>query len=53
MTELKLEPEQFGLLGSSFLLDLQMFSRREAEPAHNYPVAGIGVRPDPRGTGTG
>ena len=117
MTELKLEPEQFGLLGSSFFFlfsisaivvgfivnriadalgpagaggglgagavsdgghdrlhhavdlphhprrrrgagvfgggarDLQMVSRREANAAHRDPVAGIGVRRDPRGAG--
>src|ERR1700694_4050710 len=109
MTELKLEPEQFDLLGSSFFFlfsiaaivvgfivnriatrwvllalaavwglgqlhyaldlprhprgrrgtgglgggacDLQMVSRREANPSHGGPVAGIGVRRDPRGTG--
>ncbi len=117
MTELKLEPEQFGLLGSSFFflfsisaivvgfivnriatrwvllalaviwalaqfpmvgtvsfthapdlprhprrrrgtgvfgggaLGLQMVSRREANLAHRDPVAGLGVRRDPRGAG--
>ena len=117
MTELKLEPEQFGLLGSSFFFlfsisaivvgfivnriatrwvllvlardmgagavpdgrhgqfhhaadlprhprrrrgpgvlgggacGLQMVSRREANPAHRDPVAGLGVRRDHRGAG--
>jgi len=93
MTELKLEPEQFGLLGSSFfflfsiaaivvgfivnriatrwvLLALALiwalaqfpmvgtvsFStllicRREANAADGHPVAGLGVRRDPRGAG--
>ncbi len=117
MTELKLEPDQFGLLGSSFFFlfsiaaivvgfivntvatrwvllvlaviwalaqfpmlgtigfttladlshhsrcrrragllgrdarDLQMVSRREADVAYGDPVAGLGVRRDPRGAG--
>ena len=117
MTEMKLEPEQFGLLGSSFFFlfsisaivvgfivnriatrwvllalaliwalaqfpmvgtvsfttllicrvilgagegpafsvaahcGLQMVSRREADPADRDPVAGLGVRRDPRGAG--
>ena len=39
-----------GVLGGG-ACDLQMVSRREADAADRHPVAGFGVRRDPRGAG--